>query len=149
MDQFLTYRALAALDCAYWERADGRSSGRAEALFVEDGELTVGAAKRQGRRSIGAFFDERAAQQLATQRFTRHFSSNLRIDLVAPNRACMHSMVLLFAGAGPFPGVAVAPSTIADVEDLCGLDQDGVWKFVRRLITPTFVGDGAASFVRN
>jgi hypothetical protein len=146
VDRFLTHWALTALDCSYWERADGRSTICTETLFANDGELLLGSMQLRGRTAIGDFFDRRSEQHAATQRYTRHFSSNLRIDVVEPGRACMRSLVMVFVGFGVPPDSSAAPATIADVEDLCSLDSDGNWKFLRRAITPTFIGAGAAKF---
>lgn len=148
MEGLIAQNALLLLNVDYWECADGKSAEPVEQLFIASGELVVGAATLSGQDKIRTFFLNRAAHHAQVQRHTRHFSTNLRIQLIDAQNAQMHSLVAVFAGLGAVPLESALPATIADVVDICVRDKSGAWKFARRTITPVFVGAGAASFVR-
>ncbi len=79
---------------------------------------------------------------------TRHVHSNLDLVSEIDGRVISRSLIVVFAGAGSLPLASAAPSTIADVEDVCVRDASGALRFERRVLKPIFVGEGAAAFAR-
>jgi hypothetical protein len=132
----------------YWSRADSVQRLSVSELFAEAGVLVLGSLRLSGRDAIDSFFREREASQRQSGRVTRHFTANFVATVAGPDRARVHSTVLVFSGAGVLPLPCAAPSGIADFEDLCVRDTAAGWRFEQRIGRTVFVGAGAPSFAR-
>ena len=139
---------LAALNADYWNRVDQRRDDPVDGLYTEAGTLTAGSLTLTGRKAIREFFERRNAEQSQSGRLTRHVHSNLDVVSEIDGRVISWSLIVVFAGAGSLPLASALPSTIADVEDVCVRDAGGALRFERRVLTPIFVGAGAAAFAR-
>jgi hypothetical protein len=140
--------ALQQLDNAYWALADGTEDVAISDLFLADGVLELGGLKLEGAAVIEAFFRERAEEQRASGRITRHFAANFRAVPVDADTVRTRTNVMVFAGSGALPLDAGAPANIGDFEAVCVRMQKGQWRFRHKSVRTIFVGEGAAKFAR-
>ncbi|MCK0745179.1 nuclear transport factor 2 family protein [Chromohalobacter nigrandesensis] len=104
-------------------------------LFTPDGKLfrpTAPDAPLEGREAIEASYQARPAQ-----RITRHFCSNIRVQVETAERARVSTYVQVFAADtqsepdGHFGWPLAGRTMIGEFDDLCVLDQ-GAWRFAER-----------------
>ncbi|WP_432415837.1 nuclear transport factor 2 family protein [Chromohalobacter israelensis] len=105
------------------------------ALFTPDGQLFRPTAPEEplaGRDAILASYRARPAQ-----RITRHFCSNIRVQVESTERARISTYVQVFAADtqhapdGHFGWPLAGRTMIGEFDDLCVLDQ-GAWRFAER-----------------
>lgn len=131
----------------HWQRVDRVCDRPVPELFCENGEMHIGQLVRLGRDDITSYYRGRRAQEDASGRKTRHIISNIvseRLDggtIRARFLACVH------AGVGEFPLPANPPSTIADFEADCRIENDA-WRIATLRASVTFIGSGAPAFAQ-
>jgi hypothetical protein len=118
-------------------------------LFMPDATLRLGALTLEGRDAIASFFIERNARHAAISRVTRHVCGAIAIRPTGPDRAEIHTGLLVFAGVGVLPLVSEAPSTIGDFDAVCVRDPEGNWRFASRVSIPIFLSPRASDYLRS
>lgn len=130
--------AIERLNIDYWYDVDRHEGRGAHAFYVEDGVFTTSIRSRTGREAIADFYRGRQDGRVRT---ARHVIANARVQVHDARNARCDWILLLYAA----DGAPVLPSEsaimIADVHDVCRLDDDGRWRYVSRTITPVFKSD--------
>lgn len=139
---------VASLISDYFARTDQIVDKPGELIFSTDGRMRLGQLRPDGRPAIAAYFIARREEASRTGRKTRHIMSNLIVEPVGESRARAYFQCLVFAGIGDFPLPSAAPATIADFEADCVHSAATGWLIDELRATPTFIGPGAASFVK-
>ena len=104
-------------------------------LFTEDAIYTHGERRSEGRATIRALFERRAAAGVRT---CRHLSTGLRLEIDHATAARGTSVCLTFAYDGPPPVTPATPFLVADFDDAYRLCADGKWRFAARHIRRIF-----------
>lgn len=104
-------------------------------LFTEDALYTHGERRSEGRATIRALFERRAAAGVRT---CRHLSSGLRLTIDSATAARGTSVCLTFAFDGPAPVTPATPYLVADFDDSYRLCADGKWRIAARRIHRIF-----------
>ena len=97
-------------------------------LFIEEGVLSIGNRRSEGRRNIAADCD---ARFIIPNRKTRHVWSNLRVTSLTPDTASTTALQLTFESLG---NDKPAQLRVNDVFDELRKDTSGVWRFAHRQI---------------
>lgn len=139
--------AIMHLTAAYVAHADGAGRGEPADLFVKDGVLSLGSLRLENHSAIQRFFEDRARDNRAQGRVTRHVPGPLEITAVEHERLEARSTAIVFAGNGDLPLATALPTTICDFNDVFVLTSDG-WRFASRTATVVFTGAGAATFAK-
>lgn len=136
--------ALHQLSAEHWARVDRISRLPVEDLYLEDGEMIVGAMEKRGRGEIADYFGARFTKEDKTERLSRHTVSGLRFVQLGPDLVAARCTVVVFAGHGDLPIPCTPPVTIGDFEDRCVRIAQGSWRYSSRRARILFVGDGSA-----
>lgn len=104
-------------------------------LFTEDALYTHGERRSEGRATIRALFERRAA---AAVRTCRHLSTGLRLEIDSETAARGTSVCLTFAYDGPPPVTPATPYLVADFDDAYRMCADGKWRIAARHIRRIF-----------
>jgi hypothetical protein len=107
--------------------------GLADVLAV-DVHYTSGAHTLHGCDAVIAHFKQRAQQTVA--RVTRHMHGGLRLNFDGARSAQGHSVVMNHAAFGEPPLDQIHPFQAADFSDVYRLEDDGLWRISKRVITP-------------
>jgi hypothetical protein len=115
------------------DHEDGR--GVAD-LFTTQGSYALDGAELtlRGRGEIDEFYERRRANGPRT---SRHLFSNLHLQNADEARAAGTCVLTLHAANG-HPPHPPAPVVVADYADTYACDDDGVWRFDSRTVTPLF-----------
>ena len=120
---------------AYWHDVDTKHGANAHLAFIEGGVFATSLREYSGREAIQEFYRARHGKG---PRVSRHLVTNLRMEMIEPERRNWRWILILHAADGE----AILPSEpaimIADVEDEAVRDSDGVWRLKSRRITPQF-----------
>lgn len=113
--------------------ADANDADALSQLFSEDAQLLrPGAELLSGREAIRAAYAQRSPD-----RISRHLLSNMRVDIESPNRARVHSQVLLWTGSRtdeqtPQGRPAQGRQLLGEFKDELLRDAQGRWLIQRR-----------------
>jgi uncharacterized protein (TIGR02246 family) len=97
-------------------------------LFTEDGVLSIGSRRSEGRTRIAADCE---ARFVIPNRKTRHVWSNLRVTSLTRDTASTTALQLTFESLG---NNKPAQLRVNDVFDELCKDTSGMWRFARRQI---------------
>lgn len=103
------------------------------ALFADDGVFERAGLQSRGHEAIRKFLDARPAD-----RVTRHFCTNVRIDMTGPGTATGTCLALMYqATAAKNTPLPVSSPLVAEYADDYVLTASG-WKFKHRRTTVVF-----------
>ena len=117
----------------FWACMDETSDGSAEALFTEDGVLTIDPIKSAvvrvaGLEQLAVFCRKRREVAASSKRVTRHVVSNQRVVAQAAESMTLSGYVTDYIGAGELPLPVLAPTAVADFSYDFVLNADGAWR---------------------
>jgi hypothetical protein len=142
---FILWHALHSLEVRYWYDVDYNNGGNAHAFYTPDGVFAVGDNSFRGRERIRQFYAWRGQRGVATVRnlrTTRHLISNLWVESANPREARAFGVISFHEAPGRVPvKESKAPILVADIVNLCALDEDGEWRFKSHVLRPVFMGD--------
>lgn len=101
--------------------------------LAEDVEMAAGGRLIRGRAEVQALLVGRRQVRAAA----RHVVSNLRVDVLSPDRVRARYYVTVYHAPPAEPSRGV-PHAITEWDDEMVLDADGRWRAARRTIQPVF-----------
>jgi hypothetical protein len=138
------WHALYSLEARYWHDVDLNGGGNAHSFYTADGLFAVGDNEFRGREQIRQFYAWRAQRGLATVRSlrtTRHLISNLWVERASVGEAKAFGVISFYEASGRPPvKESPPPILVADLVNVCALDEDGAWRFKSHLLRPVFMG---------
>jgi hypothetical protein len=139
------WHALYGLETRYWHDVDYNDGGNAHDFYLPDGVFAVGDNEFRGREQIRQFYAWRGQRGLATVRSlrtTRHLISNLWVESVNGREAKAFGVISFHEAPGRPPiKESRAPILVADIVNVCALDEDDEWRFKSHVLRPVFMGD--------
>lgn len=133
MERLLIVQACQELVVRAAACADAHDAAALAALFTPAAVLVrPGAQPLEGRDAIRLSYESRPAD-----RITRHFISNLLVDIDSPQRARVRSYALLWTASkaeaeGPQGRPAHARQLVGEFDDVLVRDAEGTWLIERR-----------------
>lgn len=143
-----TWMALQSFTADYWRRVDAQSEQAVDDLYLDEGVMELGRLRCEGRAAIGRFFTERAANEKAACRTTRHLVSNFLVLPVDAGQVRVLTTIQVMAGNGGWPMVSAPPATVGDFYDDMVEIAPGAWRIRHRRADVVFTGPNAATFIR-
>lgn len=131
----------------HWRRVDRVADRPVAELFCNDGEMHIAQLVSLGRDDIESYYRGRRAQEDAAGRKTRHVISNMVCDAPVDGVVHVGFLASVYSGVGDFPLPSNPPSTIADFEALCRV-EDGTWRIANMRAAVVFIGGGAPAFAQ-
>jgi hypothetical protein len=92
-----------------------------------------------GRDEIRTGYERRASRGVRTG---RHLVTNVRVTMLARNRAQIESCLVLYAADGEPVHASNAPLVIGDFNDIAVRDAGAGWLFESRELQTIFRGEG-------
>jgi hypothetical protein len=138
------WHALYSLETRYWYDVDYNAGRNAHEFYTSDGTFVVGENEFRGREQIRQFYAWRGQRGLATVRSlctTRHLISNFWTESTSAREATAFAVISFHEAPGRAPvKESKPPILIADIVNLCALDEDGEWRFRSHVLRPVFMG---------
>jgi hypothetical protein len=104
----------------------------------------VGDNEFHGRERIRQFYAWRGRRGMETARSlrtTRHLISNLWVEAIGDREARAFGVISFYDGSGRAPvPESNAPVMVADLLNVCVLDEDAAWRFKSHRLRPVFMG---------
>jgi len=139
------WHALYSLEARYWRDVDFNDGRGAHEFYMSDGIFRVGDNEFRGEDKIRQFYawrEQRGLATVRTMRTTRHLISNFLAAPVGAREAKASGAISFFEAPGRAPCMASSPPIlIADIENVCLLDDDDRWRFKAHVLRPGFMGD--------
>ena len=143
-NDLVLWHALYDLEVRYWHEVDANEGAHADAFYTADGFFAVGENEFRGRERIEQFYAWRGRRGLETVRSlrtTRHLISNLWVEASGEREAKAFGVISFHDGAGRAPvRESNPPVLIADLINICVLDDEGAWRFKSHRLRPVFMG---------
>ena len=143
-NDLVLWHALYALEVRYWHEVDRNDGASADAFYTADGVFAVGDNEFRGRDRIREFYawrGRRGMETVRSLRTTRHLISNLWVDASDEREAKAFGVISFHDGSGRAPvRESNPPVLIADLLNVCVLDEDGAWRFKSHRLRPVFMG---------
>lgn len=137
-DELAARTAIEALVAEFAWRIDHGEAARVPELFTPDGRFAVPGSAVVGVDQLVEAFVARENQKHTT----RHVCTNLRLEMLAEDRARGSVLVTLYRNDGPLAG-GVTPFAVNDYEDRYQRGDDGRWRFAERCVVPIFMVQAA------
>jgi SnoaL-like domain len=142
---FALWHALYVLEVRYWYDVDFNEGRNAHAFYTSDGVFAVGDNEFRGRDRIQQFYAWRGQRGLTTVRSlrtTRHLISNFWLEQAGDREARAFGAISFYEASGRPPvKESKALILIADIINICALDEDDQWRFKSHVLRPVFMGD--------
>jgi hypothetical protein len=142
---FVLWHALYSLEARYWYDVDYNDGSNAHAFYAPDAVFAVGDNAFRGREQIQQFYAWRSQRGLATVRSlrtTRHLISNFWVESASPREAKAFGVISFHEASGRAPvNESKPPILVADIVNVCTLDDGDEWRFKSHLLRPVFMGD--------
>lgn len=143
-DDLALWHALYSLEVRYWYDVDANDGASALSFYTSDGVFAVGDNEFRGNEQIRQYYAWRARRGMATVRSlrtTRHLISNFWVESTSLREAKAFGIISFHEGSGRAPVQASdAPLLVADLLNVCVLDDDAAWRFKLHRLRPVFMG---------
>jgi hypothetical protein len=143
-DDLVLWHALYGLEVRYWHEVDRNGGAAAHSFYIHEGVFAVGENEFCGRERIEQFYawrGRRGMETVRSLRTTRHLISNLWVEAIGAREANAFGVISFHDGAGRAPvPESNPPVMVADLLNVCVLDQDGAWRFKSHRLRPVFMG---------
>ena len=138
------WHALYGLEVRYWHEVDCNGGANAHSFYTADGVFAVGENEFRGCERIEQFYawrGRRGMETVRSLRTTRHLISNLWVEATADREAKAFGVISFYDGSGRAPvHESNPPIMIADLLNICVLDEEGAWRFKSHRLRPVFMG---------
>lgn len=130
--------AIEALVAEFAWRIDHGEAARVPELFTQDGRFAVPGSAVEGQDQLTEAFSARERQSHTT----RHVCTNLRLEILAEDRARGTVLVTLYRHDRERLG-ELMPFAVNDYEDRYERGVDERWRFAERCVVPIFTRPAA------
>jgi hypothetical protein len=142
---FALWHALYSLEVRYWHDVDFNEGRNAHVFYTSDGVFAVGDNEFRGPDKIQQFYTWRGQRGLATVRSlrtTRHLIANFCVEQADAREAKTFGVISFYEASGRPPvKESKAPILVADIVNVCALDDGRQWRFKSHVLRPVFMGD--------
>jgi hypothetical protein len=143
-NDLVLWHALYGLEVRYWHEVDRNEGANAHAFYTADGIFSVGENEFLGSERIRQFYawrGRRGIESVRSLRTTRHLISNLWVEAASEREAKAFGVISFHDGSGRAPVLESNPPVmIADLLNVCVLDEAGAWRFKSHRLRPVFMG---------
>ena len=138
------WHALYGLEVRYWHDVDCNEGANAHSFYTPDGVFAVGDNEFRGSEQIAQFYawrGRRGMETVRSLRTTRHLISNFWVEATSPREAKAYGVVSFHDGFGRAPvRESNPPILVADLLNVCVLDDEAGWRFKAHRLRPVFMG---------